>query len=91
VGDTIAVGGKIRTASMGGTQTYTVTVTFTGAGSTIKPVSGLTRDISDGTFYQEYVVPSSTTSITVALSTSSGSGVVDFAQVGLFNLTTLAA
>jgi lysophospholipase L1-like esterase len=92
VGDTIAVSGKVRAASMGGTQTYTVTVTFTG-GSTgsIKPISGLTQNLTDGTFYQEYVVPSGTTSITVALSTATGTGVVDFAQVGLFNLTTLAA
>lgn len=88
VGQRVACVGLI---SADGGVSYTVRLKFNGASSSSTPVSALTRPLTGGVFYQESVVPTGTTSMSVEVQIGAGTGRADFGQLGLFNLTTIGA
>lgn len=88
-GDTLAIVAVMRTA---GGNAPGITVNFNGGASPNKySVSGAgTAAWGPGVYYDEVVVPAGTTSITFNIqNSSSGTGTVDFGQLGLYNLTAL--
>lgn len=88
VGDVLAFAGRIRTTGIesGGIKA-TARVEMTGGGSTQGAVVTLGQDIA-GVFHKRFTVPSGVTSLTVRLiGGTTGTGTIEWAQVGLFNLT----
>ncbi|MFI2856789.1 SGNH/GDSL hydrolase family protein [Paenibacillus sp. JSM ZJ436] len=91
-GDKIAIGGKIK-AKVGNKDgsKYSCKITFNGASTDLySPMYEFLCSI-EGTFYQEYTVPSNTTSITVDIGVASGIGTFQFGQMTVRNLTALGA
>lgn len=98
IGDTIIVSGKILTLGNAdaGSLDYDVTVQFLtsglgGIGSIVSLVKGAgptPRDIADGAFYRELVIPATTAWVRFRFAITSGSGTVQLGQVCLRNKTT---
>ena len=89
VGDTLAITAKMRTA--GGTSP-SIKVICTGGTPNGTPAA-ITADGTTawgfGVYYQEFVVPSGTTSITVYLQEGGGTLTIDYGEVALMNLTAM--
>lgn len=84
VGDRLAVSGLLT--SDGGVNAA-VKLSFTGPGSNAQAVSYSGAGITRGFFYQEVVVPASTTGVLLDLIAGPGTGVVSWGQVTVVNLT----
>lgn len=88
VGDRLCFFGRVSAVVEAGSGVYDLRVTFNGASAnSIKIFSNWTKDIADGAFYHEFVVPAATTSISFHLIHISGTGTYKLAQVGAYNLT----
>jgi len=95
VGDRVAFAGRIRTTNLeSGNMGVILRLTFY-SNSTIIEQNSIIENVpvdipNGGVFYEEYDVPVGTTKIQVLMSNgSSGTGVVEFAQMTVVNLTTL--
>lgn len=88
VGDRLAFTGKVTTSgAIAGTLSISARMTFQGAGTNIFPVYQLINDVADWVWYQEVVIPASTTSITIDLLVNSGTGTVQWGEVAVVNMT----
>lgn len=88
VGDKLALTCKLRTSGVeSGAMSYSVFLALNG--TTIKPLTGWSTDISNGQVYYEFIVPSGTTSFNIQVYINGGVGTLDFAQMAVINLTKL--
>jgi lysophospholipase L1-like esterase len=85
VGDKIALAGRMT--SDGGIRSQ-VKLTFTGNGTTAN-AADFTNTVTRGVFYQEFVIPASTTAVLVDLIAHPGTGIVSWGQITPMNLTAL--
>jgi lysophospholipase L1-like esterase len=86
VGDKLAIMAKVRTA---GGMAPAVKVVATPSGVPINFLSDGTSAWGFGQYYQEFVVSAGTTALTVYLQAQPGTLTVDYAEVGLYNLTAM--
>lgn len=86
VGDRLRVVGLVT--SNGGV-TFTAKGTVAGASGGCSAVSTLSRAVDRAVFCEDFTVPPGATGVGVQLEVGAGTGVVDFGQVGLYNLTTM--
>lgn len=86
-GDRIAFMGRFRTTLESGAGRVNAQLDWTGASGFIRPLNAWQTN-NEGVFNVEAVIPAGVTALTVKLTFGSGTGKVEYAQLGLYNLTT---
>ena len=86
-GDRFAFLGRIKTSGIETNEMpVTVQIAFTGASGMMRPLSNWKTDNS-GVFFMESTVPQGTTALTMTITAGVGTGIVDIAQVAVYNLS----
>lgn len=76
-----------RVSSDGGVAVTAALKATGGTAADSTPMGGLVAPFTRGVWAQRFTVPTGTTSLLVGLQNAAGTGVVDWGQVGVYNLT----